>query len=99
MSNSIIPSFLPPPYDFTTEDADEYDTEENADEYDTEENADEYDTEENADEYDTEEEYNTESLILYGFVLGLAAIILTNSEVNISFKFSLSKKKTNRKIT
>ena len=41
MSNSIIPSFLPPPYDFTTEDADEYDTEENADEYDTEENADE----------------------------------------------------------
>ena len=84
MSNSIIPSFLPPPYDFTTEDADEYDTEENADEY---------DTEENADEYDTEEEYNTESLILYGFVLGLAAIILTNSEVNISFKFSLSKKK------
>ncbi len=91
MSNSIIPSFLPPPYDFTTEDADEYDTEE--------ENADEYDTEENADEYDTEEEYNTGSLILYGFVLGLAAIILTNSEVNISFKFSLSKKKTNRKIT
>ena len=84
MSNSIIPSFLPPPYDFTTEDADEYDTEENADEY---------DTEENADEYDTEEEYNTESLILYGFVLGLAAIILTNSEANISFKFSLSKKK------
>ena len=75
MSNSIIPSFLPPPYDFTTEDADEYDTEENAD------------------EYNTEEEYNTESLILYGFVLGLAAIILTNSEVNISFKFSLSKKK------
>ena len=89
MSNSIIPSFLPPPYDFTTEDADEYDTEENADEY---------DTEENADEYDTEEEYNTGSLVLYGFVLGLAAIILTNSEVNVSFKFSLSKKKTNRKI-
>ncbi len=80
MSNSIIPSFLPPPYDFTTEDADEYDTEENAD------------------EYDTEEEYNTGSLVLYGFVLGLAAIILTNSEVNVSFKFSLSKKKTNRKI-
>ncbi len=93
MSNRIIPSFLPPSYDFTTEDADEYDTEENADEYDTEENADEYDTEENADEYDTEEEYNTGSLVLYGFVLGLAAIILTNSEVNVSFKFSLSKKK------
>ncbi len=36
MSNSIIPSFLPPPYDFTTEE-DEDDTEENADEYDTEE--------------------------------------------------------------
>ena len=78
MSNSIIPSFLPPPYDFTTEDADEYDTEENAD------------------EYDTEEEYNTGSLVLYGFVLGLAAIILTNSEVNVSFKFSLSKKKKNK---
>ena len=90
MSNSIIPNFLPPSYNFTTEDADEYDTEENADEY---------DTEENADEYDTEEEYNTGSLVLYGFVLGLAAIILTSSEVNVSFKFSLSKKKTNRKIT
>ena len=51
------------------------------------------DTEENADEYDTEEEYNTGSLVLYGFVLGLAAIILTNSEVNVSFKFSLCKKK------
>ena len=81
MSNSIIPSFLPPPYDFTTEDADEYDTEEDAD------------------EYDTEEEYNTGSLVLYGVVLGLAFFILTNSEVNVSFKFSVSKKKTNRKIT
>ena len=80
MSNSIIPNFLPPSYDFTTEDADKYDTEEDAD------------------EYDTEEEYNTGSLVLYGFVLGLAAIILMNSEVNVSFKFSLSKK-TNRKIT
>ncbi len=90
MSNSIIPSFLPPSYDFTTEDADKYDTEENADEY---------DTEEDADEYVTEEEYNTGSLVLYGFVLGLAAIILMNSEVNVSFKFSLSKKKTNRNIT
>ena len=93
MSNSIIPSFLPPPYDFTTEDADEYDTEEDADEYVTEENADEYVTEEDADEYVTEEKYNTESLVLYGFALGLAAIILMNSEVNVSFKFSLSKKK------
>ena len=90
MSNSIIPSFLPPPCDFTTEE----------DEDDTEEDADEYVTEEDADEYVTEEEYNTGSLVLYGFVLGLAAIILMNSEVNVSFKFSLSKKKkTNRKIT
>ena len=77
MSNSIIPNFLPPPYDFATEKEEE---------------------EEEEEEYDTEEEYNTGSLVLYGFVLGLAAIILTNSEVNVSFKFSLNKK-TNRKIT
>ncbi len=32
MSNSIIPSFLPPPYDFTTEE-DEDDTKEEEEEY------------------------------------------------------------------
>ena len=54
--------------------------------------------EEEEEEYDTEEKYNTGSLVFCGFVLGLAAIILTNSKVNVSFKFSLNKK-TNRKIT
>ena len=69
MSNSIIPSFLPPPYDFTTE---EDDTEEE------------------------EEEYNKGSFtlsVLYGVVLGLAFYRLMNSEVNVSFKFSVSKSK------
>ncbi len=69
MSNSIIPSFLPPPYDFTTE---EDDTEEE------------------------EEEYNKGSLalsVLYGVVLGLAFYRLMDSEVNVSFKFSVSKSK------
>ncbi len=76
MSNSIIPSFLPPPYDFTTEE-DEDDTEEE------------------------EEEYNKGSLalsVLYGVVLGLAFYRLMDSEVNVEFKFSVSKSKTNRKI-
>ncbi len=67
MINSIIPSFLPPPYDFTTEDADEYDTE--------------------------EEEESLDLSVLYGVVLGLAFFILMDSEVNVSFKFSVSKKK------
>ncbi len=74
MSNSIIPSFLPPPYDFTTE---EDDTEEE------------------------EEEYNKGSFalsVLYGVILGLAFYRLMDSEVNVSFKFSVSKSKTNRKI-
>ncbi len=69
MSNSIIPSFLPPPYDFTTE---EDDTEEE------------------------EEEYNKGSFalsVLYGVVLGLAFYRLMDSEVNVSFKFSVSKSK------
>ena len=68
MSNSIIPNFLPPPYDFTTE---EDDTEE-------------------------EEEYNKGSFalsVLYGVVLGLAFYRLMDSEVNVSFKFSVSKSK------
>ncbi len=74
MSNSIIPSFLPPPYDFTTEE-DENDTEEE------------------------EEEYNKGSLalsVLYGVVLGLAFCGLMDSEVNVSFKFSVSKSKKNK---
>ncbi len=69
MSNSIIPSFLPPPYDFTTE---EDDTEEE------------------------EEEYNKGSFalsVLYGVILGLAFYRLMDSEVNVSFKFSVSKYK------
>ena len=83
MSNSIIPSFLPPPYDFTTE----YDDTEEEEEYD--------DTEEE------EEEYNKGSLalnVLYGVVLCLAFYRLMDSEVNVEFKFSVSKSKTNRKI-
>ncbi len=67
MSNSIIPNFLPPPYDFTT---DEDDTE--------------------------EEEYNKGSLalsVLYGVILALAFYRLMDSEVNVSFKFSVSKSK------
>ena len=74
MSNSIIPNFLPPPYDFTTE---EDDTEEE------------------------EEEYNKGSFalsVLYGIILGLAFYRLMDSEVNVEFKFSVSKSKTNRKI-
>ncbi len=70
MSNSIIPSFLPPPYNFTTE----------------------YDDIE-------EEEYNKGSLavnVLYGVVLGLAFYRLMDSEVNVSFKFSVSKSKKNK---
>ena len=69
MSNSIIPNFLPPPYDFTTE----YD-----------------DTEEE------EEEHNKVSFALsalYGVVLGLAFCGLMGSEINVSFKFSVSKSK------
>ncbi len=58
-----------------------------------------YDFTKEEEEETEEEEYNTESLVLYGVVLGLAFFILTNSEVNVSFKFSLNKKKTNRKIT
>ncbi len=68
MSNSIIPNFLPPPYNFTTE---EDDTEE-------------------------EEEHNKGSFtlsVLYGVVLGLAFYRLMDSEVNVSFKFSVSKNK------
>ncbi len=71
MSNSIIPNFLPPPYNFTTE--------ENED-----------DTEEE------EEEYNKGSFalsVLYGVVLGLAFYRLMDSEVNVEFKFSVSKSK------
>ena len=78
MSNNIIPNFLPPSYDFITEDADEYDTEEEEE------------------EYDTEEEYNTGSLVLYSFVLGLAFFILMESEINVSFEFSVSKSKKNK---
>ncbi len=69
MSNSIIPNFLPPPYDFTTE---EDDTEEE------------------------EEEYNKGSFalsVLYSVVLGLAFYRLMDSEVNVEFKFSVSKSK------
>ena len=68
MSNSIIPNFLPPAYDFTAE---ENDTEE-------------------------EEEYNNVSFALsvrYGVVLGLAFYRLMDSEVNVEFKFSVSKSK------
>ncbi len=64
MSNSIIPNFLPPPYDFTTE--------------------------------EEEEEYNNVSFflnLLYGAVLGLAFYRLMDSEVNVEFKFSVSKSK------
>ncbi len=71
MSNSIIPNFLLPIYDFTVRD-DEYDTEEE------------------------EEEYNKGSLalsVLYGVILGLAFYRLMDSEVNVSFKFSVSKSK------
>ena len=71
MSNNVIPNFLPPSYDFTTE--------ENED-----------DTEEE------EEEYNKGSFalsILYGVILGLAFYRLMDSEVNVSFKFSVSKSK------
>ena len=71
MSNSIIPSFLPPPYDFTTEE-DEDDTEEE------------------------EEEYNKGSFalsVLYGVVLALVFYRLMDSEVNVEFKFSVSKSK------
>ncbi len=71
MSNSIIPSFLPPPYDFTTEE-DEDDTEEE------------------------EEEYNKGSFalsVLYGVVLALVLHELMSSEVNVEFKFSVSKSK------
>ena len=70
MSNSIIPSFLPPPYGFTTG---EDDTEE-----------------------EEEEEFNKVSFALsvfYGVVLGLAFYRLMDSEVNVSFKFSVSKSK------
>ncbi len=72
MSNSIIPNFLPPPYNFTTE---EDDTEEE------------------------EEEYNKGSFalsVLYGVVLGLAFYRLMDSEVNVSFKFSVSKSKNKK---
>ncbi len=69
MSNSIIPNFLPPPYNFTTE---EDDTEEE------------------------EEEYNKGSfalIVLYGVILGLVFYRLMDSEVNVSFKFSVNKSK------
>ncbi len=69
MSNSIIPNFLPPPYDFTTDDDD---------------------TEEE------EEEFNKGSFafsVLYGAILGLAFYRLMNSEVNVEFKFSVSRSK------
>ena len=65
MSNNVIPNFLPPPYDFTTEE-------------------------------DEDEEYNKGSFalsVLYGVVLGLAFYRLMNSEVNVEFKFSVSKSK------
>ena len=71
MSNSIIPNFLLPIYDFTVRD----------------------DTEEE------EEEYNKGSLalsVLYGVILGLAFYRLMDSEVNVSFKFSVSKSKKNK---
>ncbi len=78
MINSIIPNFLPPAYDFTTEeDEDEDDTEE-------------------------EEEQETGQLtyliaLLEFAVFSLAFCVIMNSEVNVEFKFSVSKSK-NKKI-
>ncbi len=78
MNNNVIPNFLPPPYDFTTEE-DEDDTEEDED-----------DTEENEEGYD-------KGLLalsaLYSVVLALAIYRLMDLEVNVSFKFSVSKSK------
>ena len=75
MSNSIIPNFLPPIYDFTTEE-DEDDTEEEYEEYD--------DTE----EYD---KGSLAFFFLYGAALGLVFCGLMGSEINASLKFSVSK--------
>ncbi len=53
-------------------------------------------TEEDDDTEEEEEEYNKGSLalsVLYGVVLGLAFYRLMDSEVNVSFKFSVSKSK------
>ena len=66
MSNRIIPNFLPPTYDFTTE------------------------------EDDTEEEHDKGSFalsVLCGVVLCLAFCRLMGSDVNVSFKLSVSKSK------
>ena len=53
-------------------------------------------TTEEDDTEEEEEEYNKGSLalsVLYGVVLGLAFYRLMDSEVNVSFKFSVSKSK------
>ena len=53
-------------------------------------------TEEDDTEEEEEEEYNKGSFalsILYGVILGLAFYRLMDSEVNVSFKFSVSKSK------
>ncbi len=53
-------------------------------------------TTEEDDTEEEEEEYNKGTFalsVLYGFVLGLAFYRLMNSEVNVEFKFSISKSK------
>ncbi len=81
MNNNVIPNFLPPAYDFTTEE--DYVEEED-------------DVEE--EEYDVEEEQETDQLtyliaLLEFAVFSLAFCMIMNSEVNVEFKFSVSKSK------
>ncbi len=73
MSNNVIPNFLPPPYDLTTE-GDEETEDEN--------------------ENTCERPYAYKIFCgLCGVILGLAFYRLMDSEVNVSFKFSVSKGK------
>ncbi len=68
MSNNVIPNFLPPPYNLTTE--------------------------EDENENTCERPYAYKIFCgLCGVILGLAFYRLMDSEVNVSFKFSVSKSK------
>ena len=68
MSNNVIPNFLPPPYNLTTEEDEHENT--------------------------CERPYAYKIFCgLCGVILGLAFYRLMDSEVNVSFKFSVSKSK------
>ncbi len=79
MNNNVIPNFLPPAYDFTTEE-------------------DDVEEEDYVEEYDVEEEQEIGQLtyliaLLEFAVFSLAFCVIMDSEVNVEFKFSVSKSK------